>query len=248
MTRTARRTLLVATLALLAAGGALAETITGSGNLVTQSPAVSGFNAFAISVPGKVQITQGATESISITADDNVMPHIEAVVEQGSLKVRFRKGSDHHLSVNRAKISVALSARTLESISIGGSADISAGPLKSAKFAVNIGGSGNVVLASVDASDVAIRIGGSGDLRIDGGRTDSLAVTIGGSGEMKAPRLESKRAKVTIAGSGDASLWARESLNVTVAGSGGVRYYGDPKVERVVVGSGDVRRAGASPT
>lgn len=247
MIRTARRTAILATAALLLAGPALArETLVGSGKMATEARPVSGFTHVGIVVPGKVQLTQGNTESLTITADDNVLPHIESVVEKGVLKVRFRH--DHDLSVRNVTITLVVNARELDGISIGGSGDVTASAIKSPKLALNIGGSGNVKVASVDAAEVAVRIGGSGDVSIGGGRTEKLSVSIGGSGEMKAPRLESKHAKVTVAGSGDASVWVRESLAVTVAGSGGVRYYGDPKVERTVVGSGDVRRAGASPT
>lgn len=246
MTRTTRRTAVLATVALLLAGPALArETLVGSGKMATESRQATGFTHLGIAVPGKVQLTQGNTESVTITADDNVLPHIETLVDKGALKVRFR--NDRDLSVRNVTITVVVNARELDGISIGGSADVTASAIKSPKLALNIGGSGNVKVASVDASEVAVRIGGSGDVSIGGGRTETLSVSIGGSGELKAPKLESKRAKVTVAGSGDASVWVRETLKVTVAGSGDVRYYGDPKVDRAVVGSGDVRRAGAAP-
>lgn len=246
MTRSARRSFFLAAAALLLAGPAHAETVTGSGRMATESRPVSGFNAIGIAVPGKVQLTQGDSESLSITADDNILPLIETLVENGSLRIRFKR--EHNFNVNRATIRIALAAKTVESLSIGGSGDVTAGPLRARKLAVNIGGSGNVGIESVAAGEVAVRIGGSGDVAIHGGRTQSLDASIGGSGELKAPKLESQRARVTVAGSGDAAVWARETLSVSVAGSGSVRYYGDPKVQRAIVGSGDVRRAGASPT
>jgi putative autotransporter adhesin-like protein len=244
-----RLSLVLLGLLTLAAAPALAETLTGSGKLVTESRPVAGFNALSFSVPGKVELTQGSTESLSITADDNVLPYIETFIDQGTrLNVRFRKPVDGHLNVNRVNISITLTARNVEAIALAGSGDIVSGPLKSERLVFNIGGSGNMDIASVEAGDVSVSIGGSGDLAIGAGRTNTLNVRIGGSGEMKAAKLESRAAKVRIGGSGNASLWARNTLDVTVGGSGTVRYYGDPQVDRRVAGSGDVRRLGASPS
>lgn len=248
MTRTARTTVFLAAIVAFASVATLAETLTGSGRMATESRAVSGFNALAISVPGKVQLTQGGTESLTITADDNVLPYIETLVDKGTLRIRFREPArGKGLTVNRAKISVTLAARDMEAISIGGSADVTAGPLKATRLAVNIGGSGSLDIGSVEAGDVSVRIGGSGGLTVRGGQAHRLEVAIGGSGEMKAAKLQSRSAKVNVAGSGDVTLWASDTLKAAVAGSGGIRYYGDPKVERAIVGSGDVRRAGPSP-
>ncbi|APV50660.1 hypothetical protein BWI17_13760 [Betaproteobacteria bacterium GR16-43] len=224
---------------------AASESLTGSGRSVTETRNVSGFTGVAFALPGKLQVTQGDKESLTLTADDNVMLVIETVVEKGTLKLKFARDN---INVRNAKIAAVLTVRNLESLAVAGSGDVASGPLKAQKLAVMIGGSGNVSIDTVNAFEVNVRIGGSGDLAVGGGHAEALTVAIGGSGTLKAPKLESKRAKVSIGGSGDASVWARETLNVSVAGSGSVRYYGDPALEKAVVGSGEVRRAGASPS
>lgn len=248
MTTILRRTFLAALVA-FAGGSALAESVTGSGRLVTESRPVSGFAGLSVALSGKVQLTQGTTESLTITADDNVLPYIESTIEQNQLRIRFKRPTDgRYLNINRETINIVVVSRNVESINVGGSADVSVGPFRATRFVANIGGSGNIDIASAELEDMVVTIGGSGDLKVRGGRTDSLDVRIGGSGEVDLAKLQSKRAKVRIGGSGEASLWVREALDARVAGSGGVRYYGDPKVERSVSGSGEVRRAGAAPT
>lgn len=242
------RHLMLAALAFFATGGALAETLVGSGRMATESRPVSGFNSLSVALSGKLQLTQGDSESLTITADDNVLPYIETVVEEGMLRIRWKKPvQGRSLNVNRVKISMVLAARNMEAIAIGGATDVAAGPLKAERLVANIGGSGSLDIASVEAGDVSVTIGGSGNLAIGGGRTHTLNVRIGGSGAVKAPKLESRSAKVRIGGSGDASIWAHDKLDATIAGSGDIRYYGDPKVERRVAGTGAVRREGASP-
>jgi hypothetical protein len=211
-------------LSLLAASAALAASLTGSGRSVTEDRALSGYRGISLSIPGRVEIVQGAVEGIRITADDNVMPEIETVVENGSLKLRFRKSMS---LVGKSTIRIAVSARNIEAIAVAGSGDVHAPALASPQLVVNIAGSGNVHL---------------------GGRTETLNVNISGSGDLGASKLDTQSVKVSVAGSGDAVVWARKTLTVSVAGSGDIRYYGDPAVTRSVVGSGSVRRLGAAPS
>ena len=213
--------LLAAAALIASAGEALAAT--GSGNAVTQNRAASGFDGIGLAVPGKLEIVQGTTESVTVTVDDNLAADLETTVIQGKLRIRWREGVEHR---PKAPIRVVVNAKTVKSISIAGSGSVSAPSLATAQL--------------------AITIAGSGDARL-GGRADSLEVHIAGSGDVNAEKLDAERAKVHVAGSGDATLVARKALDVHVAGSGDVRYYGDPTVQRKVAGSGSVRRLGAAP-
>ena len=219
------RTLAIAGLAFFATGLAAAETVHGSGTPATEARTVAGFRGVGLAVPGRLEIVQGDTEKLTITADDNILPLIETVVEKGELRIRFK---DRRSVTVRSKtpIRMVLDARTLEAIAVAGSGNVQAPSLNSRKMEVSISGSGDVTL---------------------GGKAASLEVNISGSGDVKAGRFESQSAQVSIAGSGDATIWARESLKVSIAGSGDVRYYGDATVQRSVAGSGSVRRLGATP-
>jgi hypothetical protein len=213
-----------AAIASLGAGAASAWTgITGSGRPMTQQREVSGFNGVALSLPGRLEIVQGPADGVTLTADDNLVPEIETVVEGGVLHVRFRKGLG---TTTRTRISVTVKARAIQSIAVAGS--------------------GDVVAAALETPELSVRVAGSGDVKL-GGRAESLQVRISGSGDVDAGSFDTQRASISVAGSGDATVWARKSLEVRVSGSGDVRYFGDPEVRSKVAGSGSVRRKGASP-
>ncbi len=232
-------------LALFAAAAAAAASITGSGKPVTQARNVSGFTGNALGLPGRLELTQGDTESVLITADDNVLPEIESVVENATLKLRFRERA---LSTHRVRIQIKVTVRTLESLAVGGSGDIRSGPLKAGKLTLAVSGSGDLGIASAAATSLVVNISGSGNAKMNGGSVETLNASIAGSGDLDAAKLATRRTSVNVAGSGDACVWASDSLAVNVAGSGSIAYYGDPKVSRTVVGSGSVRRLGASPS
>jgi hypothetical protein len=246
MHTTIRRTALIALIALLATSfAASAATLVGSGRAKTENRAVGAFTGVAISVPGRLELTQGATDSVAITADDNVLPELETVVEKGVLEIRIRTKNLH--IARKSEIRIAVSIRAIESLAVAGSANVAAGPLQAAKLSVKVAGSGDVKIASLTAQELVANIAGSGDLAV-AGRADTFTANAAGSGSVRADKLETKRAKVAVAGSGSVVLIARESLNASIAGSGDVRYYGDPKVERSVVGSGSVKRLGPVPS
>lgn len=227
------------------ATAAFAASLTGSGRSVTETRTVSGFTGIGFSVPGQLELAQGDQESLVITADDNVLPEVETVVEKGTLKIRFRK---ENLNTSNVNIRVKVTARTIEHAAVGGSGDIVAGALKAGKLSLSVGGSGNIVVASLVATDLSAQVGGSGNITVKGGTTDTLSASVGGSGNVVASRLAARRASVNVGGSGNAAVWASETLSVNVAGSGNVAYYGDAKVSRAIVGSGGVKRLGASPS
>src|SRR5258705_10697028 len=89
------RTLCVTVLlaGLLAACGLLpgSNLITGSGNVTRVDRPVSGFAAVALEGSGEVVITQGASEGLTIEAEDNLLPLITSEVKDGVLRLDFNR-------------------------------------------------------------------------------------------------------------------------------------------------------------
>lgn len=236
----------LATLSLLAAGAAFAlfsTKIVPSGKVATEAREARAFTGVAVSIPATVVLRQGEPASVSVEADDNLLPEVETVVEGGTLKIRYKRSLD---IPGRATLRVLVVSPTIESLSLAGSGDILAEALRSKSLSISVAGSGDVKIAKLEAESLTASISGSGDVKV-AGKVTTLTANIAGSGDFEAARLESARAKVSIAGSGDATLWVRESLGVSCVGSGDVRYVGDPVVKSSIVGSGSVTRLGPAP-
>jgi Putative auto-transporter adhesin, head GIN domain len=236
----------VAALALMAATDAMAwdwNSIVGSGVIKTETRDVTGFTGIGLSLPAKVSLTQGDKEGVTIEAEDNILPMIETLVEDHTLKIRWK---EKFSSMRVGKIKINVTAKTIERLVVAGSGDIRAEQLSAGNLKVSIAGSGDISIKTLRADALKVSISGSGDFSA-GGSANSLAVSIAGSGDVKAQKLETKSATVTIAGSGDALVWATDSLSVKVAGSGDVAYYGDPTISKSVLGSGSLKRLGSAP-
>jgi hypothetical protein len=236
----------LATLCLLAAGPAPAffdTTVVPSGKVATESREARGFTGVSVSVPATVVVRQGEPASVSVEADDNLLPEIETVVEASTLKIRFKRGLDIR---GRATMRVLVVGPVIEALSVAGSGDILAESLRAKSFAISVSGSGDVRIARLEADSLKASIAGSGDIKV-AGKVTTVSASIAGSGDLEASRLEAARAKVSIAGSGDVAIWARETLDVSTVGSGDVRYLGDPVVKKSTIGSGSVKRLGPAP-
>ena len=222
-------------------GGAKVQ---GSGKVVKQTRALAHFTGVNLNVPGDMVLRLGNTESITIETDDNVLPLIESVIEDGVLKIRPVK---RNTNLHTRHMKIIVMAKDIDRLALSGSGSIDSDALKAAKLSFDIGGSGSINVKGIDAEAVAISLGGSGDMKSGAGRANSLSVSIGGSGDVDVGRVQASDASVSVAGSGEAIVWAKTGLSVTIAGSGDVNYYGDPKVSTSVVGSGDITRMGGAP-
>jgi hypothetical protein len=241
--RTACRFSIMLTMFLLF-GPAHAKTVVGSGVVKTESRDVAGFHEIVLGVPARLEIRQGAREALTITADDNVLPLIRTVVENGALKIRW---ADEGTSATRPReITVVVDAKTVDGMALGGAGQIYAKQLKTGTLNARIGGSGEIVLEALDAEAARVTLGGSGRLSA-AGRAGTLEATLAGSGDLLAAKLETEHARTTLQGSARATVWAKETLKVTIAGSGEVVYYGKPTVSQTIAGSGSVIRAGNAP-
>ena len=59
--------------------------IKGSGKVITEPRTVSGFNAVLLKGAGALTIEENGTESLTISADDNLLPYVTAEVSGGRL-------------------------------------------------------------------------------------------------------------------------------------------------------------------
>ena len=219
------------------------EVVQGNGNIRRQAREVGHFSGVAMALAGKVDVRRGDRESVSIEADDNLLPLIETVVEDGTLHIRGKRGTN----VRPHNLKVMVQARDLDRLALGGSGSIDADRVNGARVQFDIGGSGSINVGKVEGERITANIGGRGDLKTNEGTARTVSISIGGMGNVDLAHVRTESANVTVAGAGNASLWVRDSLSLTIAGSGDISYYGDPQVSKTVLGSGEVRRLGPAP-
>lgn len=190
------------------------DGVRGSGTLVSESRQVSGFTEIVLLGSGDVMITVGETESLTIEAEDNIMPLLTTEVRNGSLEL----GSDSNYAATKGII------YTITTTELDG---------------VTINGSGNIAASGLSGGSFAATVNGSGDIEPVGNISD-LTVNINGSGSFKGEALIASSGTIEVAGSGSGLMNVTDELAVLVAGSGDVEYLGSPSVAETISGSGSV--------
>ncbi len=221
-------------------GSLLGQRIHGSGKVIQENRDVRGFRAVDFGGSGDLNVQQGNEESLSIQADDNLLPYITSEVAGGTLKIGIRRGVSISTS---SRIRYELTVKELNALDLSGSGKTRIGPLRSQDFRIDLSGSGDIRLDGLDAGALNAEISGSGDMEIRG-KVSRQEIHISGSGRYSAPDLECQTADVSVSGSGDCTLRAAQSLAAHISGSGSVGYYGSPSVTKRVSGSGSIRSLG----
>ena len=223
--------------------------VRGSGDVIVEGRDVSGFDKILVEGAGRIILTQGDKESLTIETDDNLMEYIRVEVKGDTLEIGFE--DNVVFSSGRGRIALdptdgfifRISVIDLQAISVSGAADIEMEKIKTDQFDITLSGAGQVSVDDLDASNLNVLVSGAGDVNL-AGRVDNQVVRLSGLGRYQAFNMESQEASITISGAGGANVWVIESLDVSISGAGDVKYYGDPSVTPSISGVGRIQGQG----
>ena len=200
------------------AGGCAFKEVEGSGNVITETRTVSGIYGVDFSGDAKLEIEQTGIESLTITADDNILPLIKSEVRGGQL--HLGESTDFSNDAEQ-RIRYKLTVKDLNEIGLAGD--------------------GSVEAKNISTNRIRVSISGDGVVRTTG-NAESQDVSISGDGRYDAADLKSRNAEVHISGDGRSTIAVAEKLRVEISGDGNVEYIGDPMVEKNISGDGSVRK------
>jgi len=143
----------------------------------------------------------------------------------GSMNINMNGDSmlinSQNVSEMRDSEYVEITTRTIESIQISGSSNISYKDISQTGLSVKISGSGSVALS---------------------GAVDYLRGKVSGSGDITAKELIAKNAELKVSGSGDIRANVTNHAEVEVSGSGDIKVIGKPTTKsKRCTGSGSIK-------
>lgn len=216
------------------------ERVNGNGVLKSEERAITGFKGVSVVGGMDVVLLPGATHSVRVEADENLLQHIITELDGDVLVVEPQKNMNLNAD---AGMKVYITAPIFNKVEVSGSGNVvSQGRIKAdKKMETEISGSGDMRL-ELDAPEVQMEITGSGTINLSG-NTRRFTSEINGSGDLRAFDLLSEDTEVEISGSGDAQVFASKQLGIRINGSGNVDYKGNPPaINQNVSGSGSVRK------
>ena len=165
------------------------------GETTSESRDVSGFEEVELRGVGNLYIRQGKSESLTVEAEEDVLPKIRTKVGDNRLII----GPKRSTTINTTEpINYELTVEDLSALEVSRSGDVEA--------------------EGISTDELTVTIDGAGDVEISG-EVDSQNVEVSGSGEYRAEDLESKWAEVDVGGTGSAIVNASEELEARVSGT-----------------------------
>lgn len=188
----------------------------GSGNVVTEEREVSGFEGLRVNGAAELQIEQTGTESLTIEAEDNLLPLLVSEVEDGVLTLGIRPNSS--ISATRPII-FRLTVRSLNE--------------------VDASGAGSIDAKAIDVPE--LRYSSSGTVEATfAGSADRQVIDLSGTGRFDGRNLSGTEASVDVSGTAEAVVNVSGRLRASASGTGAVRYAGSPEVDAEESGVGRV--------
>ncbi len=181
---------------------------------------VKDFDEVALQGHGEIVLAQGDAESVTIEADEAILPLVKAEVEGRRLVLGYRHWWDHLLHP-LSTLRFRVNAKTVRGIAISGSGNVKATAIQTADLRLDVSGSGEMAVDRLTARSVAVGISGAGKV-IAAGETGRHSVHISGSGNVQTGELAAQ--EVAEAGRAHQRLRQREVSRPAAGGAAHLRF------------------------
>jgi Putative auto-transporter adhesin, head GIN domain len=215
----------------------------GSGKVLTETREVSDFQAVDVDYPALVLIKQGATESLELEAEDNLLPGLKTQVRDGVLEIFYKTENGKHVNPTEP-VRITIVVKDLSEAQLTSAGELSIEKLKTNSLDVSLSGAGELKLNDIVVKALSVSLSGAGSMTASG-TADDLDMNISGFGDFKGKDLHTKKANVDISGAGSATVWVDDDLSAEISGAGSISYYGSASVTRQISGVGGVNHLGS---
>jgi len=180
---------------------AAVKRIVGSGNPAVKTWDIAGFNQLQVRSTFRAVITKGADFKVTVTADDNVLEHVQVIKDGTTLKLSLARGS-YHLKV---PLTAEITLPALAGLDMGGASHgVLNGFNAESDFALKLGGASQLA-GSLGAGRTDFQISGASTLDLTGSaQTSRIAAT--GASHLKLGEFPVKQSQIQLEGASNAQL------------------------------------------
>ncbi|GEM_PF-1813390 len=196
--------------------------VVGNGQKTTQARELQAFKRIDVSGGLSVKFTKGA-RGATVTGDDNLVSHVDTVVQGDVLVVRMR-----HPVADVGSLEVAVSNGLMEGLSLSGGSRFVGVATPVTFFDLDASGSSHVELEGVTSDDVSVDASGASEVLLIGGSTKKLSVSASGASKVTSHGFDAAKVNVEISGASSACVTATESISGSASGASTVTVSGSP--------------------
>ena len=219
------------------------DAIKPSDVIITEQRDLSGYTGIDMRTFGKMILSQGDREAVTISGSDNIVAVIQTSVRDGILVIE----NDQNVNITGVNeenvLTFTIVVKDLSSLTLSGAADIQMDSLSTSTLDVSMSGAGQFVLDQFQADSLKTVLSGFGNVEISG-EVSQARIDIPGAGSINFGDLKIQTADTTISGVGSATIWVTDQLTGNISGAGNVSYYGDPQTNIESTGIGQFKSLG----
>ena len=218
---------LILLLAIFFLAGCAQVRITGSGNVVTQEEAITGFDKVDISQSFKVDISQGDNFSVVIRVDDNLVEYLEVVKQGSTLKIGLEPNRSY--TILNATMEAEVTMPELVGVDVSGSSDAQVSGFESSKsLVVDISGNSGL-RGDIQAGDTSFDVSGNSSVALSGS-AGNVSVSASGSSEVDLTDFPASNGTVDASGASTVTVNLSGRLDGDASVSSDIYYLGDPEL------------------
>lgn len=201
--------------------------ITGSGNVVSQEEAITGFDTVDISHSFSVDITQGEDFSVVIRVDDNLVEYLDVTKDGSTLKIRFDPARSYNFF--DATMEAEITMPELAGLDLSGNSDARVSGFESMQsLTVDLSGNSNL-RGDIQAGDSSFDASGNSSIALSGSAGD-VSVDASGSSDVDLADFPAADGSVSASGASTVTVNLSGRLDADASGSSDVYYLGNPQL------------------
>jgi hypothetical protein len=198
--------------------------ITGSGNVVTQEEAITGFDKVDISYSFEVDISQGDTFSVVIRVDDNLVEYLQVVKLGNTLQIGLEP---NHPDIRSATLQAEVTMPELAGLDLSGASHVTITGFKSAQALVVDAAGASHLRGDIEAGDLTFNLDGGSEVILTGS-AENATITASGSAEINLSAFSVVDANVEVGGASQVTVNVSGRLDVDASNGAEVYYLGSP--------------------
>jgi hypothetical protein len=184
---------------------------------------------------GDVNISFGSPQIVTVTVDDNIMPHVVLNHSGTWLDIKI----DEEINAVDYDLTIDIVVTDLESLVLAGIGNIvGQNQLQTEEVSLTLAGIGNIVI-DTECNLLNTLVAGTGNLVLSGS-TAKHTTSLAGTGNVAAFELSADTSLVVIAGEGNIEVNTIDRLGVIITGTGNVSYRGRPSITCSITGTGQI--------
>jgi hypothetical protein len=236
-------------------------------DLVAKAYDIKDVSELVVSGGGRVQITQGDTESLRVEARSDVMERVKVDLTGDKLSLSVRNSSRGFSFFDLFKhhdndVLYVLQLKKLNYVGLSGAAHATFGNWVGGNMKLNVSGAGAANFTNLRVNDLFIQLTGASNSRVEmlaarrltfelsgaadmdikaESQTNFLKIGASGASNFRGKLLKATQADVHASGASNIDLQVTESLKANASGASHIRYIGKPTLDSNASGSSHIK-------